>query len=145
MRLQSYEIQALVAQFCDRTLPKNKWNHEGHLIVGIWHHFQFSFDNAVDLLRKRIIDYNESVGTTNSDDSGYHETLTIFWMITIKNFILLHPHLSLVEVCNLFIKSETALKTYPLQFYSKEKLLSKEARRTWIDGDIKPVTNLTEK
>ena len=142
MNIRSLQIEDLANQFCDQTLPKERWNHEGHLIVGMWHLFNFPFDNAVDILRKRIIDYNDSLGTINSDDSGYHETLTLFWMITLKNFIMQYPHHSLEEVCHLFLDSAMASKAYPLQFYSKVILMSRKARRTWVDGDIKTVAIL---
>jgi hypothetical protein len=38
-------------------------------------------------MRSGIIRYNEAVGTANTDTSGYHETLTCFWMATIAGFL----------------------------------------------------------
>ena len=41
-------------------------------------------EEATSRIREGIQHYNRSVGTINSDHSGYHETLTVFWMAIVK-------------------------------------------------------------
>ena len=55
--------------------------------VGLWHVRRFGADLAVDLLRERISRYNEAVGTANTSTSGYHETLTVFYVKVIDAFV----------------------------------------------------------
>ncbi|MEJ7700060.1 MAG: hypothetical protein WKF71_10505 [Pyrinomonadaceae bacterium] len=50
----------------------------------------------------------------------YHETLTIFWMRIICNFVHFRNNASFVEVCNKLI--EELDKDLPLKFYSCELL-----------------------
>ena len=42
---------------------------------------------ALSQLRQGITRYNESVGTANTDSSGYHETLTSFYVDLIARFL----------------------------------------------------------
>lgn len=105
------------------------------MIVAFWHNSNYDFIKALKLVRSKIKAYNLAVGTPNTDSSGYHETLTIFWMLTTKVFILDKAHLSLEQKIIHFLKSDFASKHYPLIFYSREVLFSKEARKKWIDGD----------
>ena len=61
-------------------LTKGGWTHEAHLLVALWHLHNHAVDEATCLLRARIISYNVAVGTENSSASGYHETMTLFWI-----------------------------------------------------------------
>lgn len=137
------EINDLVSKFSDQSLPKAEWNHQAHLIIGVWHNINDDFDTALDLMRSKIKTYNISVGTLNTDDAGYHETLTIFWMVLIKSFLLKHRFLTVEAAVHLFLESEYASKKYPLKYYSNAVLFSKKARKNWINGDIKKVSLLS--
>jgi hypothetical protein len=79
--------EALVAAFLARTLPKVAWTHVAHLRVGLWHVRRFGEEGALARLRDGIRAYNESVGTANTDSPGYHETLTVFYVRIIADFI----------------------------------------------------------
>ena len=35
-------------------------------------------------MRRGIVHYNQCAGTINSDHSGYHETITLFWLAIVK-------------------------------------------------------------
>lgn len=130
------DIVRLAEQFETKTLPKLEWTHEAHLIVGVWHCYQYGASQALELVRHRIAVYNESVGTANTDTSGYHETITRFWLMTIHHFLATRPHLSLEQVCNDFIRSDFAQSTFPLAFYSKSLLFSTLARQQWVAPDL---------
>ena len=130
----------MVSKFSDRSLPKSKWNHQAHLLVGLWHNVNYEFDEALNLVKSKIKAYNISVGTLNTEAAGYHETLTIFWMIVTKTFLLKHPSLPIEDACHLFLYSEKASKTHPNDFYSKDLLFSEKARKSWINGDLQKIT-----
>lgn len=85
--MQIEKIKALVTQFQDRTLPKEAWTHEAHLIVALWYVQNYSKAEATCLLRAGIINYNVSVGTVNTPTGGYHETITLFWIGVIYDFL----------------------------------------------------------
>lgn len=135
-KLSQKNVEKLIEDFSSKKLPKIEWTHEAHLIVALWHNSNYHFSKALNLVRLKIKAYNLAVGTPNTDSSGYHETLTIFWMLTTKCYLLANVQLSLEEQMIQFLESDFSSKHYPLAFYSREVLFSKEARKNWIDGDI---------
>ncbi|TAH22150.1 MAG: hypothetical protein EAZ08_01440 [Cytophagales bacterium] len=129
------EITALIAAFRNKTLPPNEWTHHAHLTVGLWFSKHFSAFEALCYLRSGIITYNQSVGTENSPQKGYHETLTVFWHKVIDKFVAENTDLTLLELCNTFLNRDLVAKDWVFQFYSREVLFSIEARATWVQPD----------
>ena len=132
-----------VHQFQNRTLPKDEWTHEMHLIVGLYM-FSTYKEKALGAMREGIMQYNEAVGTINSDTSGYHETMTVFWLWQIKQFCESIVRFSFDEatVDELLFDEKYANRNSFLEFYSKEKMMSTEARRQFVTPDLKEMTGV---
>ena len=133
------EYTLLVNAFRDRTLDKSKWTHEAHLVAGIWHIMNYSFNDALCRLKSAIISYNITVGAENTGTNGYHETITIFWLLWIRKFIDSHLHLAYKEMCDAFLASDFNNKNAPFDFYTKDKLLSMKARAMYVEPDVKEI------
>ena len=133
------QIENFVLQFTERTLPKLEWTHRAHIIVAFWHNWHFDFHDALNMVRKKIIAYNEAVGTINSDSSGYHESLTNFWMILTRNYISDNSFKSVADAYATFLKTKYSAKDIPFEYYTKEKLFSVKARKEWHNGDINKI------
>ncbi|UZR98008.1 hypothetical protein [Chondrinema litorale] len=123
----------LIQAFENQKLPLSVWTHEAHLTVAFYYLKKHTPEESLILLRSGIISYNNSVGTANSFDEGYHETLTIFWIWTIASYISLNPD----HEIKVFLGSKFATKEFPFQFYSHAKLFSTEARAKWVEPDIR--------
>lgn len=137
------EIESLIERFESLRFPKVEWTHEAHLVVAIWYCSKFPFEEAMPLVRKYITRHNEAVCTPNSDTEGYHETITMFWLLVANKFLRDKPSRSVEENCNAFIQSDLGKSNYPLEFYSEKKLFSIEARKTWIEPDLKSSESLS--
>ena len=74
-------------QWQSGTLPKSSWTHAAHVAVAACLAFDHPPDQALELTRSGIIHHNESVGTANTETSGYHETLTRFWIGAVVKFL----------------------------------------------------------
>ena len=134
--LENSDTEKLVTQFIAMTLPKSQWTHEAHLRVGLWHVLNDGADEALLLLRNRIRAYNESVGTPNTDTSGYHETITHFYLLLIARFLSGVDHaLPLDQMADQLI-SQYGNRKLLLKYYSRERLFSATARQQWIDPDL---------
>ena len=131
-------ILKLVTGFRERTLPKEAWTHEAHLVTAIWFHLHHSPEEAICFLRSGIVLYNDSVGGKNTPTDGYHETMTLFWCRAIGTFIAANRNLPLVALCEVFLSSKMAAKDYPLTFYSREVLFTVKARALWVEPDRAP-------
>ena len=132
-------LDSIVKAFNNKVLPKSDWNHNAHIIIAFWYNWNYPFPQAVNGVRANIKGYNESVGTDNTDDAGYHETLTLLWMTITKNYILEFPNKNFEELTNDFLQTKESKKEIVFDFYSKEVLFSKKARKSWVEGDINPV------
>lgn len=131
------EVGRIVHAFLSCTLPKAEWTHHAHLRVGLWHVVVYGPDEALTLLRERIARYNESVGTINSDDSGYHETVTAFYVKAIAAAIADRDVLLGLDDLATVMIERIGAREYPLNFYSKARLFSVEARRGWVEPDLR--------
>ncbi len=122
-----------------RTLPKAEWTHEAHLRAGLWHVLQHGAAAALPLLRERISAYTESVGTANTDTSGYHETITRFYVVVIDRFLAVHDRGLPLDRLAAQLIAEHGDRRLPLRHYSEGRLFSVVARRSWVEPDLRPI------
>src|SRR5258708_32458094 len=66
------------------TWPKPEWTHAAHIAVAGGYLIDYSDEDAAERARCDIQHYNQCVGTINSDHSGSHETLTLFWLALVR-------------------------------------------------------------
>ncbi|WP_337042564.1 hypothetical protein [Emticicia sp. 17c] len=132
------EFDYLVEGFQTRTLPAREWTHEAHLITGLWHVSQLGYAEALSALRKNIRLYNEATGGMNTDTSGYHDTITVFWVWLLNEFWGRYATngQTFEQVCNQFLQSKYSHRNNALIFYTKDFLFSKEARLSYAEPDI---------
>lgn len=135
------EIIDLIERFETRSLPKSEWTHAAHLTVALFYCTSHPIGTARNLMRDGIIWLNDSHGTENSDTSGYHETLTWFWMDVVHEFILgRRKGEPLYMMANALVNALSS--DLPLHVYSRELLFSVAARSYYIAPDlIGPKTN----
>ncbi len=137
------EILALVRRFEDCTLPREEWTHAAHLTVALWHLLQYDWPEAVRRVRLGIQRYNAAHGIKTTPTGGYHETLTLFWLRTVRAFLEggRNEARALVRLANEL--AATADKSLPLEHYTRERLFSPEARAHWVEPDLKPLPSLS--
>jgi hypothetical protein len=131
--------EELVEAFLACTLPKEEWTHHAHLRVGLWHLFRHDAEEALALLRTRIRCYNASRGTPNTDHSGYHETITRFYVWVIGRFLRWADRQNGIDQLAEDLIHQYGEKSLPLRYYSHERLFSVLARREWIEPDLAPL------
>jgi len=133
------ETERIALGLIDRTLPKTEWTHHAHLRAGLWHVHQHGPFVALDLLRVRISKYNESVGTANTDSSGYHETLTRFYIVVIDRFLTAADRSMDLDALAEQLIALHGDRRLPLHHYSEARLFSVVARRAWVESDLRPI------
>jgi hypothetical protein len=133
------ETERIARGLIARTLPKAEWTHEAHLRAGLWHVVNHGAVAALALLRTRITAYNESVGTANTDSSGYHETLTRFYVTVIDRFLAGADRGLPLDQLAAGLIAEYGDRRLPLYHYSEQRLFSVVARRSWVEPDLRPI------
>ncbi|MEY3622479.1 MAG: hypothetical protein RLZZ407_38 [Pseudomonadota bacterium] len=119
-----------------RNLPRADWTHEAHLAACTWL-VRDRPDIAIERELPAIISaYNEAVGGVNDDTQGYHETITQVYIAGVKAHLAeVGMALPLHAAVNALLLSSRGRRDLPLQFYSKERLFSVQARRGFIEPD----------
>jgi hypothetical protein len=128
------EIAAIACGLADRTLPKSAWTHAAHFASALW-----LFPAEVECFREMpgmIRAYNEATGVANTDTSGYHETITMASLRAARAFLREHPTRPLFEICNALLTSPLGESNWLLAYWSRPRLFSVEARRSWLDPDL---------
>ena len=122
------------------TLSRAEWTHEAHLATCAWIVLErpdlVPERDLPDLIRR----YNESVGGVNSDSEGYHETITQMFIRGVRSALARSEGDELVERVNALLLAPEGHREWPLGFFSRERLFSKEARLGWVEPDLRPLT-----
>ena len=104
-----------------------------HLVVALWHLLEYGdVHSALCQLRAGIILHNHSVGTKNTGSSGYHETITVFWVKQVDGLIENEYSRDFNTLAEKLLKTPLVQKDYILQFYRKEVLKSPKARGHFV-------------
>lgn len=119
------------------TLPKAEWTHEAHLAACLWIIVERPDIEPERDLREIISRYNESVGGVNDDFHGYHHTITMTFVAGVRSFLMrMTRGRSLVDKVNTLLASPQGRRDWPLAGYSRDRLFSVEARRTFVAPDL---------
>ncbi len=132
-------LQRFVEMWKAGRLPKAAWTHAAHVATATY----FAFDHAADatfaIMKTGILHHNTSVGTPNTEDNGYHETLTRFWSSEICEFVRSGRFPSKLEAVRAAVSAFGDRDRYRL-FYSFDVVRDRRARREWVAPDREPAT-----
>lgn len=134
------ELRGIAEAMMDRTLPKPAWTHAAHVAAAVW-----IVARCPELVPERdmpvlIRAYNEATGVPNSDTRGYHETITLASLRATAAFLGGVPSgMALHAACNALLDSPVGRKDWMLTHWSRERLFSVEARRSWVGPDLAPL------
>jgi hypothetical protein len=132
------DIDRIALGVVHRTLPKSEWTHAAHFAAAFWL-IDRSGLNAMREMPGLIRAYNEATGVPNTDTSGYHETITLASLRAAYAWLATRTHRPLHESLAEMLASEYGRSDWLLAFWSKPVLFSVDARRRWIDPDLKPL------
>jgi hypothetical protein len=120
------------------TLPKPNWTHAAHVAVAAYLAFDYAAEEALSLTRAGIVHYNTCVGTPNTEDNGYHETLTRFWSGEIGNLVRGGRFASRLEAVRRAVQLFGEDRNRHRLFYSFDVVRDRRARREWMAPDRWP-------
>lgn len=133
------EMERVAWGFVARMLPGREFNHAAHFATAMW---LMARRPEIDLpvqMPAMIRAFNESAGGQNTDTAGYHETITQASLRATRAFLADHPGEPLVEILKALLRSPLGDRDWPLTYWTRERLFSVEARRSWVEPDIQPL------
>ena len=132
------ELDEFLRGFEEGTYPVKQWTHAAHLAMAGGYLTRMSADEALPFLRERIAAYNVAQGGMNTDSSGYHESLTVFWIKLVAAHLAgLDPAMSRVEKVRSVVETFAPRRDIFREYWSFDVVKSVEARRSWIPPDLR--------
>ena len=124
------EILTLVDRLERCLLGKEEFHHRDHLIVAVVYLYASDLESAMDRMRsslKRFAAHHRVIGL-------YHETLTRFWLLQVERYL---DRSECLEQSVKKVQEQLGSKNLAFEYYSRERIESKEARLTWLKPDLK--------
>ena len=124
----------------DRSLPKADWTHAAHFAATLWllrHRPDLWLEDDMPAI---IRAYNDATGTPNIDTGGYHHTVTLASISAARDFLGRAPaDRPLPEILAELMASPLGDKHWLLTHWTRDRLLSVEARRAWLAPALRPL------
>lgn len=132
------EIRTLVSAFEACSSHPSEFRHYQHLMVALWYVWHLSPAEASVKMTKGIRRLAETYGKM-----GHHETITLFWLRIVANFVAGHrANRTVSETANTLI-DRCNDKDLIGQFYSADLLATDKAKAEWVEPDLKALPEST--
>jgi len=123
--------EAMFDEFINGRLSKGEWTHEAHLITCWVTLRDRSPSEALSFLRDSIKAHNCGIGTINSETSGYHETISVYYVGAI--------HEAAAATLDELLALPSCDRTAPLAYWNSDTLWSVAARLDFVVPDLAPL------
>jgi flavin reductase (DIM6/NTAB) family NADH-FMN oxidoreductase RutF len=120
-------------------LPRSSWTHGAHVAVAAYYAFDHLEETAFQMTKSSILHFNVCVGTANTEDSGYHETLTRVCAGIVGGFVRSGQFPSRFEAVRHAVKQFGEDRDRHRLHYSFDVVRDRRARREWIQPDRETV------
>ena len=124
-----------IEQFEACAFPFDQWHHRAHVKLAYLYLVRFGFENAVIKLRDGIRAYNGANHVSDSPMSGYHETVTQFWLRIIQTTVQQYGAPATADEFFDFHPQLSQKKNHRL-FYSPGLFMSPQAKREFVEPDL---------
>ena len=136
------EVEEVVRKFESCELPPADFNHREHLLVALCYLLRMGDADALshrEALARLRAGIGRYVAAHGVNPSLYHETITVFWLRRVRAFVgRADAARGLAELTNA-LAAECGGSRLVFDYYSKELIDSDEARRGWVEPDLKPL------
>jgi hypothetical protein len=141
--LSTADVEQLAARFRAAAIPVAEWTHAAHIKVATWHVDHLGATEALAQMRAGILALNEQHGTPNTPTRGYHETITVAYVQLIADFLASCPASEdLGARTTRLLAGPIGVREVLLRHWSRERLMSPEARAAWLPPDLAPLPAL---
>jgi hypothetical protein len=134
------ELEELVAAFESAVIARSEWTHRAHLSMALVYLLRYGPELGPERIRAGILHYNAALAIEQTPTSGYHETITRFYVWVVQRFLAsVDPTRPRHELANELFE-QFGDRSLPLQYYSKDRITSREARTGWVAPDLRPLS-----
>jgi len=132
------EDEVFLTAFEAGTWPFDKWHHREHIRVAYLYLSRHPYETALDRMRSGIKALNAAHKVPETPTRGYHETMTQGWLRLTHHFL---SQSGKCESSEAFVAKHPGLlqKDALLSHYTRDRLLSLEARNGFVEPDLRPL------
>ncbi|MCC7234928.1 MAG: hypothetical protein IT163_06480 [Bryobacterales bacterium] len=134
-------LERFIGEFEAGTYPVALWTHREHVIMASWYLLHLTRFEATPTIRAGIQRYNLAQGGQNTATTGYHETLTVFWIHVLSHALEAAKGGVLTRIRAMAAEFGGSSRLYA-EYYSYDVSQSVEARYAWVEPDAKPLPEL---
>ena len=138
--LTESDIKRIAMGVLELTHPYAEWTHAAHFAAALW------LLRHPDVLRRHggmepiIRRFNTAVGVPNTDTRGYHATITEASLRAAAHHLAnAVPRAPLAPILAALLASPLGQSRWLLAYWSEPRLMSVEARRSWLEPDQAPL------
>ncbi len=135
--------EELLERFERQAVPADAWNHRAHLRVAYLYLRRFEFETALQRMRAGIRALNAAHDVPDSRTSGYHETVTHAWLRILSGALEAHGPAA-TSAAFLDLHPELSQRTLLRRFYSRDRIMTLEAKRKFVAPDLAPLPKPTD-
>jgi hypothetical protein len=133
------DLRAFIRQFEEGTWPSTRWNHATHITMGSYYLLTCGHEEATARIKHGLYHYHLSQGGQHTNTSGYHETLTLFWIDRIEEYLRGLPRsLILLEKVAAATQHFGGQRDLHKQHYTCDLTNDPNARHAWVAPDLTP-------
>ena len=129
------EVAETVRRFESCEFTGSEFTHGAHLAVALSYISSLTEEEAMERMRAGLFRFLDHHGV---DPKKYNETITLFWIRLVRGFLQsAKSDRTLSDLARELVLTHGDAKII-FRYYSKELLMSDEARRAWVEPDLKP-------
>ncbi|WP_265269842.1 hypothetical protein [Sphingomonas lycopersici] len=138
--LDDAAIERIALGVLDCTLPKSEWSHAAHFAAALWLLRHRPHVATPAAMRETIRHYNEATDTPNTDEGGYHHTITIASLRAAAAHLAGYPgEIGLSAILAALLTSPLGKPDWLLGYWRRDRLFCRDARHDWREPDIAPL------
>ena len=81
------ELDDLIDAFEAGMVPRGEWTHRAHLSMALVYLLRYGDDLGPARIRSGILHHNAALNIEQTPTSGYHETITRFYIRVVQGFL----------------------------------------------------------
>ena len=130
------DLDRLMKKIADGDMPNEEFSHLYHLAMAACIVFE---GGSLEKVRQTILSLNEANKVEQTATGGYHETITVAWYQLIKAHLASLPQDTPRLLAVNSVLHEFTDKFVLLRHYSRDVLMSWDARKSYVEPDLAPL------
>lgn len=135
---ETMDDKDLLVAFLGPSIPKEAWDHKAHVKVAYLLLKESGLYKAKEQMKQGLLHFLKVNEIPTTPEQGYHETLTQAWLQLVHTTMAESgPYESAEHFCE--AQDQLLAKRAMLFFYSRDTIMSLEAREAFVAPDLAPL------